>query len=72
MGILIDRDDAASVTAIHTELTRQAKLLQAERGGTTAARTGDPDARIGACRADVLKTLILGRHPHPHEHRRRP
>ena len=63
MGILIDRDDAASVDAIHTELTRQARLLQAERGGTTAARTGDPDARIGACRADVLKTLILGRDP---------
>ena len=25
MGVLIDRDDTASVTAIHTELTRQAK-----------------------------------------------
>ena len=66
MGVLVDRDDTASITAIHTELTRQAKTLQTERGGTRAARTGHLDARIGACRADVLKTLILGaRNPHP-------
>ncbi|HEY7857138.1 MAG TPA: DUF222 domain-containing protein, partial [Candidatus Nanopelagicales bacterium] len=61
MGVLVDRDDSASVQALHTELTRQAKLLQAERGGTAAARAGEADARIGACRADVLKTLVLGR-----------
>ncbi|HEY7858968.1 MAG TPA: hypothetical protein VIC82_10760, partial [Candidatus Nanopelagicales bacterium] len=61
MGVLVDRDDSASVQALHTELTRQAKVLQAERGGTAAARAGDMDARIGACRADVLKTLVLGR-----------
>ncbi|HEY7857732.1 MAG TPA: DUF222 domain-containing protein [Candidatus Nanopelagicales bacterium] len=60
MGVLVDRDDSASVEALHTELTRQAKLLQAERGGTAAARAGDMGARIGACRADVLKTLVLG------------
>jgi hypothetical protein len=61
MGVLVDRDDSASVQALHTELTRQAKVLQAERGGTAAARAGEADARIGACRADVLKTLVLGR-----------
>jgi hypothetical protein len=61
MGVLVDRDDSASVEALHTELTRQAKVLQAERGGTAAARAGEADARIGACRADVLKTLVLGR-----------
>lgn len=60
MGVLVDRDDSASVQVLHTELTRQAKLLQTERAGTTAARAGDPNARIGACRADVLKTLVLG------------
>ena len=66
ISVLIDRDDTASVTAIHTELTRQARLLQVERGGTRAARTGQADARIGACRADVLKTLVLGaRDPRP-------
>ena len=61
MGVLVDRDDAASVEAVHAELTRQAKVLQTQRGGTTAARGGEVDARIGACRADVLKTLVLGR-----------
>jgi hypothetical protein len=61
MSVLVDRDDCASVELLHAELTRQAKLLQAERGGTAAARAGDVDARIGACRADVLKTLVLGR-----------
>jgi hypothetical protein len=63
MGVLVDRDDAATIDAIHAVLTDAARALQAERGGTAAARAGDPDARLGACRADVLKTLILGPRP---------
>jgi Domain of unknown function (DUF222) len=65
LGVLIDRDQTTRLTAIHTELSRRARLLQRQRGGAKAARGGDPDARIGACRADALAAAILGTGPGP-------
>ncbi len=59
LGELVARDDSSTVAAVHAELTRRARQLQLERGGARAAHT-DPEARLGACRADVLATAILG------------
>jgi hypothetical protein len=50
-------DDPSLVARVMARLQKRARRLQLARGGAKAAR-GCPDARIGACRADVLGDLL--------------
>jgi hypothetical protein len=52
--------DAATIEAMKRRIISAAKDLQHARGGVAAARAGDPDAALAACRADAATALILG------------
>ncbi len=60
MAMLGITTDAATVAAMAERIRTAAKDLQAARGGTAAARAGDLDAAMHACRADAATAIILG------------
>lgn len=60
MAFLGITTDAATVEAMKRRIISAAKDLQRARGGVAAARAGDPDAALAACRADAATALILG------------
>ena len=60
MAMLGIKTDAATVAAMAERIRTAAKDLQTARGGVAAARAGDVDAAMHACRADAATAIILG------------
>ena len=60
MAMLGIKTDAATIAAMAERIRTAAHDLQAQRGGTAAARNGDTDAAMHACRADAATAIILG------------
>ncbi len=60
MGFLGLIHDWPTVQAIHATITADGRTLQLDRGGSTAVRAGDDDARADASRADAMAARMLG------------